>query len=37
LTYKAVYFPPLAIKEEIAYEGLADRLVHLKHGETLFL
>jgi L-ascorbate metabolism protein UlaG (beta-lactamase superfamily) len=32
-----VYFPPMEIKREMEKEGLSDRLVHLNHGETLFL
>jgi N-acyl-phosphatidylethanolamine-hydrolysing phospholipase D len=32
-----VYFPPLQIKQELQKEGLVDRLVDLKHGQTLFL
>ena len=32
-----VYLPPLQIKQELEKEGLADRLVDLKHGQTLFL
>ena len=32
-----VHFPPMEIKREMEKEGLADRLVHLNHGETLFL
>jgi len=31
-----IYFPPIDIKKEMEEEGLADRLVHLNHGETLF-
>jgi L-ascorbate metabolism protein UlaG (beta-lactamase superfamily) len=32
-----VHFPPLDIKREMEKEGLADRLVHLNHGETLYM
>ena len=32
-----VYLPPLQLKEELKKEGLLDKLVELKHGETLFL
>jgi len=32
-----VHFPPMQIKEELKKEGLLDKLVDLKHGETLFL
>ena len=32
-----VYFPPMEIKREMEKQGLSDRLVHLNHGETLFL
>jgi L-ascorbate metabolism protein UlaG (beta-lactamase superfamily) len=32
-----VYFPPIELKREMEKEGLSDRLVHLNHGETLFL
>jgi L-ascorbate metabolism protein UlaG (beta-lactamase superfamily) len=32
-----VYFPPIDMKKEMEKEGLSDRLVHLNHGETLFL
>ncbi|MGD8372277.1 MAG: MBL fold metallo-hydrolase, partial [Syntrophobacterales bacterium] len=32
-----VHFPPIDIKKEMEEEGLTDRLVHLNHGETLFL
>ena len=32
-----VYFPPIQVKEELRKEGLLDRLVDLKHGETFFL
>jgi len=32
-----VHFPPLQVKEELEKEGLIDRLVDLKHGETFFV
>lgn len=32
-----VHFPPLQIRRALAREGLADRLVDLKHGETYFV
>ena len=32
-----VHFPPIDINKEMEEEGLTDRLVHLNHGETLFL
>ena len=32
-----VHFPPIQVKEELKKEGLLDRLVELKHGETLDL
>jgi L-ascorbate metabolism protein UlaG (beta-lactamase superfamily) len=32
-----VHFPPIDIKNEMEKEGLSDRLIHLNHGETLFL
>jgi N-acyl-phosphatidylethanolamine-hydrolysing phospholipase D len=32
-----VHFPPLQVKEELKKEGLLDRLVDLRHGETLFI
>lgn len=32
-----VHFPPIEIKREMEKEGLSDRLIHLNHGETLFL
>ena len=31
-----VHFPPIQIKQELEKEGLLDRLVDLKHGQTLF-
>jgi L-ascorbate metabolism protein UlaG (beta-lactamase superfamily) len=32
-----VHFPPVQVKEELKKEGLMDRYVDLKHGETLYL
>ena len=32
-----VHFPPMQVKEELKKEGLLDKLVDIKHGETLFL
>lgn len=32
-----VHFPPMQVKEELKKEGLLDKLVDLKHGQTLFL
>ena len=32
-----VHFPPMQVKEELQKEGLLDKLVDLKHGETMFL
>ena len=32
-----VHFPPLDLKNELEKEGLTDRWVALRHGETLFL
>ena len=32
-----VHFPPIQVKEELKKEGLLDRWVDIKHGETLFL
>jgi N-acyl-phosphatidylethanolamine-hydrolysing phospholipase D len=32
-----VHFPPMQVKEELKKEGLLDRWIDLKHGETLFL
>jgi L-ascorbate metabolism protein UlaG (beta-lactamase superfamily) len=32
-----VHFPPMQVKEELEKEGLLDRLVDIKHGETLFV
>ena len=31
-----VHFPPLQVKEALEKEGLLDRLIDLKHGETYF-
>ena len=31
-----VHFPPMQIKQELEREGLLDRLVDLRHGQTLF-
>ncbi len=31
-----VHFPPMQIRQELKSEGLLDRLVDLKHGETYF-
>ncbi len=31
-----VHFPPRDIRREMAAQGLADRLIHLDHGQTLF-
>ncbi|UCH20416.1 MAG: MBL fold metallo-hydrolase [Deltaproteobacteria bacterium] len=31
-----VYFPPMQIRQELKQEGLLDRLVELKHGESYF-
>jgi N-acyl-phosphatidylethanolamine-hydrolysing phospholipase D len=36
LTSEPVHFPPIQLKEEMAKAGIADRLVHLDHGETLY-
>lgn len=36
LTSEPVHFPPIQLKKEMAKAGIADRLVHLDHGETLF-
>jgi len=36
LTSEPVYFPPIQLKEELAKAGIADRLLHLDHGETLY-
>jgi hypothetical protein len=30
-----VHFPPIQLKEELVKTGIADRLLHLNHGETL--
>ena len=32
-----VHFPPMQIKQELEKEGLLERLVDIRHGETLFL
>lgn len=32
-----VHFPPIQMKEELEKEGLLDRLVDIKHGETYFV
>jgi L-ascorbate metabolism protein UlaG (beta-lactamase superfamily) len=32
-----VHFPPIQIRQELEKAGLLDRLVDLKHGQTLFL
>ena len=32
-----VHFPPLQVKEVLKKEGLLDRLIDLKHGQTFFL
>ena len=32
-----VHFPPLQVKQELEKQGLADRFVDLKPGETLFV
>lgn len=32
-----VHFPPIQIREALAKEGLADRLIDLKQGETYFI
>ncbi len=31
-----VHFPPIYIRSELEKEGLSDRLVYLRHGQTLF-
>jgi N-acyl-phosphatidylethanolamine-hydrolysing phospholipase D len=36
LTSEPVHFPPIQLKEEMAKAGIADRLLHLDHGETLY-
>jgi len=36
LTAEPVHFPPIHLKQEMAKSGIADRLVHLNHGETLY-
>jgi L-ascorbate metabolism protein UlaG (beta-lactamase superfamily) len=32
-----VHFPPMQVKAELKQEGLLDKLVDLKHGETIYL
>jgi L-ascorbate metabolism protein UlaG (beta-lactamase superfamily) len=32
-----VYFPPMQIRKEMETAGVLNRLIHLNHGETLFL
>jgi L-ascorbate metabolism protein UlaG (beta-lactamase superfamily) len=32
-----VYYPPIDMRRSMEREGLADHLVDLSHGETLFL
>jgi L-ascorbate metabolism protein UlaG (beta-lactamase superfamily) len=32
-----VHFPPIDLRKEMEKEGILDRLVHLNHGETVFL
>jgi L-ascorbate metabolism protein UlaG (beta-lactamase superfamily) len=36
LTAEPVHFPPIQLKAEMTKAGLADRLLHLNHGETLY-
>ena len=36
LTAEPVHFPPIQLKAEMTKAGLADRLLHLDHGETLY-
>jgi L-ascorbate metabolism protein UlaG (beta-lactamase superfamily) len=36
LTSEPVHFPPIQLKTEMTKAGLADRLLHLDHGETLY-
>lgn len=36
LTPEPVHFPPIQLKTEMAKAGIADRLVDLNHGQTLF-
>ncbi|MEA3436096.1 MAG: hypothetical protein U9R43_06485 [Thermodesulfobacteriota bacterium] len=31
-----VHFPPIDLNRELEKEGISDRLVDLKHGQTLF-
>jgi L-ascorbate metabolism protein UlaG (beta-lactamase superfamily) len=32
-----VHFPPMQVKEELKKEGLLDKYIDLKHGETIYL
>jgi len=32
-----VYFPPIEIRREMREKGLEDRLIHLDHGQTVFV
>jgi hypothetical protein len=34
---QSIIFPPRDLKKELEKEGLSDRLVDIKHGETFFL
>ncbi|CAB1063138.1 hypothetical protein D1BOALGB6SA_7921 [Olavius sp. associated proteobacterium Delta 1] len=36
LTSEPVHFPPIQLKAEMTKAGIADRLLHLNHGETLY-
>ena len=36
LTSEPVHFPPIQLKAEMTQAGLADRIVHLDHGKTLY-
>jgi L-ascorbate metabolism protein UlaG (beta-lactamase superfamily) len=36
LTSEPVHFPPIQLQAELTKAGLADRLLHLNHGETLY-
>jgi L-ascorbate metabolism protein UlaG (beta-lactamase superfamily) len=36
LTSEPVHFPPIQLKAEMTKAGLADQLLHLDHGETLY-
>ena len=36
LTAEPVHFPPIQLKAEMTKAGLANRLLHLNHGETLY-